>query len=147
MNTGPKPISDTISFALARVGGAHRSLASRMLAEVGLHVGQEMLLQILWLDDKLTQSELAEHLCIQLATANKMIQRMERAGWITKCEDEQDGRVSRVQLTQNGRDLQAATEEVWERLEQRTFANMTLEEQATLRRLLHQLYENLSEED
>ena len=147
MSAPAKPISDTISFTLARVGGAHRFLASKMLAEVGLHVGQEMLLQILWQEDKLTQSELADHLCIQLATTNKMIQRMERAGWVTKSEDEQDGRVSRVQLTQKGSDLQAATEQVWERLEQRTFANLTQEEQATLRQLLQQLYENLSEED
>ena len=147
MSASPNPISDSISFALARVGGAHRSLASRMLAEVGLHVGQEMLLQILWQEDKLTQSELAEQLCIQLATTNKMIQRMERAGWVTKSEDERDGRVSRVQLTQKGSDLQAATEEVWEQLEQRTFANFTPEEQATLRQLLQQLYENLSEEE
>ena len=69
MSTAAKPISDTISFTLARVGGAHRSLASKMLAEVGLHVGQEMLLQILWQEDKLTQSELADHLCIHVQTS------------------------------------------------------------------------------
>ncbi|MCH7662844.1 MAG: hypothetical protein IH859_03130 [Chloroflexi bacterium] len=51
-----------------------------------------------------------------------------------------------MQLTRKGSDLQAATEDVWERLEQRTFANFTPEEQATLRRLLQQLYENVSEE-
>lgn len=144
--TTPKPISDTVSFALARVGMAHRSLASRMLKEVGLHVGQEMLLQFLWQEDKLTQSELADRLLIQLATVNKMILRMERAGWVTKCGDEQDGRVSRVQLTQKGRDLQAAIEQVCERLEQCTLTNFTLEQQGTLRRLLHQLDENLSQE-
>ena len=147
MDTTPKKISDTISFELARVGVAHRSRASKMLTEVGLHVGQEMLLQILWQEDKLTQTELADHLCIQLATVNKMIQRMERAGWVTKCGDEQDGRVSRVKLTQKGSDLQATTEQVWERLEQCTLANFTLEERGILRRLLHQLYENLSQED
>ena len=79
-----------------------------MLGEVGLHVGQEMLLQFLWQEDKLTQSELADRLLVQLATVNKMTQRMERAGWVIKCADEQDGRVSRVQLTQKGRDLQVA---------------------------------------
>lgn len=146
MNTTPKPISETISFALARLGIAHRSRASRMLAKVGLHVGQEMLLQNLWQKDKLTQSELANRLRIQLATVNKMIQRMERAGWVTKCEDEQDGRVSRVQLTQKGSDLQAATEQVWEQLEQCALANLTHEERSTLRRLIHQLDENLSQE-
>ena len=147
MSTTPKPISETIGFEFARVSMAYRSRASRMLAEVGLHVGQEMLLQSLWQEDRLTQSGLADRLRIQLATVNKMIRRMERAGWVTKCADAQDGRVSRVQLTQKGRDMQAATEQVWERFEQCTLANFTLAEQGILRRLLHRLDENLSQED
>ena len=141
-----QPISETIGFELARVCMAHRSNASRMLTEVGLHVGQEMMLQILWQEDNLTQTELADRLCIQLATTNKMIRRMEQTRLVSKYRDEQDGRVSRVQLTKNGRDLQAATEEVWQRIEQRTLANFTAEEQDILRRLLQKINENLSEE-
>ncbi|MDK1081960.1 MAG: MarR family winged helix-turn-helix transcriptional regulator [Anaerolineae bacterium] len=146
MEDNPKRISETISFALARVGIAHRTLASSLLADIGLHVGQDATLQALWVEDKLTQSELAERLCIQLATVNKMISRMEGANLVTKCEDAQDGRVSRVQLTQTGRELQVATEQVWERLEKSTLANFTTEEKIILRRLLHQILENLSQE-
>ena len=140
---GPKPRIGRPGVGPA-YGGAGCSRASRMLAEVGLHVGQEMLLQFLWQEDKLTQTELADRLRIQLATVNKMIQRMERAGWVTKCGDEHDGRVSRVQLTPQGSDLQAATEQVWEQLEQRALANLTQEERGTLRQLLHKIDENLS---
>lgn len=141
--TTAQPISETIGFDLARICMAHRSNASRMLTKVGLHVGQEMLLQILWQDDNLTQSQLADRLCIQLATANKMVRRMEQAELVNKYRDEDDGRVSRVRLTQSGRDLQSATEEVWQAIEERTLMNFTLEEKTELRRLLQKINENL----
>jgi len=147
MNTQTQAISESITFALARVCMAHRITASRVLAEVGLHVGQEMLLQNLWQEDNLTQSELAERLCIQLATANKMIRRMEQVQLISKVKDNEDGRVSRVQLTQKGRDLQASTENVWAQIEQRTLANFTEDEKNIFRLFLQRINENLSPED
>jgi len=147
MDNQTQVISQSISFELARVCMAHRVNASRMLAEVGLHVGQEMLLQNLWQDDNLTQSELADRLCIQLATANKMIRRMEQAQLISKIKDAEDGRVSRVQLTQQGRDLQASTEAVWAEVEQQTLANFTEEEKDNFRQFLQRINENLSQND
>ena len=147
MNTQTQAISESITFALARVCMAHRINASRMLAELGLHVGQEMLLQNLWQDDNLTQSDLADRLCIQLATANKMIRRMEQVQLVSKVKDIEDGRVSRVQLTQKGRDLQASTEHVWAQVEQRTLTNFTEDEKDTFRQFLQRINQNLSPED
>ena len=146
MSTNSKPISKTISFSLARVCTAHHYLASKLLSDIGLYAGQEILLQYLWQEDKLTQSELANKIGVQLQTVHKMIRRMERAGLVTKHADEQDGRVSRVHLTPRGRDLQPAVEDMWEQFEQETLANFTAEEQYILRRLLHKLEENLRQE-
>jgi DNA-binding MarR family transcriptional regulator len=100
----------------------------------------------LWQEDKLTQSELANKIGVQLQTVHKMIRRMEKAGLVTKHADEQDGRVSRVHLTPRGRDLQPAVEDMWEQFEQETLADFTAEEQYILRRLLHKLEENLRQE-
>ena len=68
---------------------------------------------------------------------------MERVGLVTKHEDEADRRVSRIQLTPKGRELQTATEDVWAQLELETLADFTVEEQYILKRLLHKLEENL----
>ena len=147
MRTKPKHISKTISFRLARVCTAHHYRASKLLSDIGLYVGQEMVLQYLWQEDKLSQSELADKIGVQLQTIHKMIRRMERAGLVTKHADEQDLRVSRVHLTPKGRELQTVTEDVWEQLEQETLADFTVEEQYILRRLLHKLEENLGKSD
>ena len=146
MRTKPKHISKTIGFRLARVCTAHHYLASKLLSDIGLYAGQEILLQYLWQEDKLTQSQLANKIGVQLQTVHKMIRRMEKAGLVTKHADEQDGRVSRVHLTPRGCELQPAVEDMWEQLEQETLADFTVEEQYILRRLLHKLEENLWQE-
>ncbi|MDH3674141.1 MAG: MarR family transcriptional regulator [Anaerolineae bacterium] len=146
MSTKPKPISKTISFSIARVGTAHSYRAGKLLSDIGLYLGQEMVLQYLWQEDKLTQSQLAHKIGVQLQTIHKMIRRMEKAGLVTKHADEQDLRVSRVHLTPKGRELQTVTEDVWEQLEQETLADLTVEEKYILRRLLHKLEENLWQE-
>jgi DNA-binding MarR family transcriptional regulator len=146
MNDDPKSISKTISFSIARVCTAHHYLASKLLSDIGLYAGQEILLQYLWQEDKLTQSQLANKIGVQLQTVHKMLRRMERAGLVSKHEDETDRRVSLVHLTPKGRELQTVTEAVWQQLEQETLADFTVEEQYILRRLLHKLEENLRQE-
>ena len=46
-------------------------------------------------------------------------------------------------ISQQGRELQTVTEAVWEQLEQETLADLTIEEQYILRRLLHKIEKNL----
>jgi DNA-binding MarR family transcriptional regulator len=86
---------------------------------------------------------LANKIGVQLQTIHKMLRRMEKVGLVTKHPDEEDRRVSRVHLTSKGRELQTVAEDVWEQLEQETLADLTIEEQYILRRLLHKLAANL----
>ena len=143
MSNNPKPISKSISFIIARVCIAHHYHANKLLSDIGLYPSQELVLQYLWQDDKLSQSELAEKHGVQLQTIHKMVRRMEMAGLVTKHEDETDGRVSRIHLTQKGRELQPVTEAVWQQLEEETLGDFSVEEQYILRRLLHKIEENL----
>jgi len=141
-----QPIPDTIGYLIARVCKAHRYAVSEELENLGLHVGQEMFMQCLWETEGLTQSELVERLGVQPATVSKMLQRIEQAGWVTKCQDEEDSRVSRVHLTQGGRQLKEPVESAWAKTEARVLDNMTLEEKILLRRLLLQVLTNLSQQ-
>lgn len=147
MSTTPKHISETIGFRIARVCTAHHYRARQLLAEVGIHIGQEMVLQCLWQEDKLTQSQLANEIGVQLQTVHKMVTRMETAGLVTKHEDEQDRRASRVHLTPIGRELQTIIEDAWAQLERETLADFTVEEQYILKRLLHKVETNLGKSD
>lgn len=105
-----------------------------------------MILRQLWDTEDMTQSELAERLCIQPATATKMLQRMERSGLIQRRNDPEDQRVSRVYLTDQGRALYQPYQELWDRLEQYSIQGLSLEERVLLRRLLMQVRDNLSQQ-
>ena len=136
-------MKESISYLLAQVGKMHRNKAAELLAVVGLYVGQEMFLLHLWQEDGLTQTEIADCLCVQPATLTRMLDRMEKAGLIERRQDREDARVSRVYLTQASRDLQEPVEAVWQALERQTLATFTVEERLLLRRLLLQLLVNL----
>ncbi len=47
----------------------------------------------------LSQSELADRLAITPATAVRLVDRMERDGWVARIADLEDGRVKRLELT------------------------------------------------
>src|SRR2546430_8771976 len=81
---------------------------------------------------------------VEPPTATKMLQRMERAGLIERRPDPEDARVSRVYLTERGRELEQPVLDVWKQLEDQTVAHLSSTEQALMRRLLMQMSTNLS---
>lgn len=137
------PLPETIGYALAHVCKLHRQRAGLLLEEVGLHVGQEMMLCVLWERDGMTQTELADALRIQPATVTNALQRMEREGFVERRSDAQDHRRTRVYVTEKGRLIEAAIRAQWHQLEDASFGDLSVEERVLLRRLLWQVYENL----
>jgi len=133
----------SISYLIVQVGKLHRNKAAELLAGCGLYVGQEQFLMHLWQADGQTQSEIAEWLCVQPATLTRMLTRMEKAGLVRREQDAEDARVSRVYLTQRGRELQEPVEKAWLELERQTVASLSAEELALLRRLLLKVQMNL----
>jgi MarR family transcriptional regulator, organic hydroperoxide resistance regulator len=137
-------IGETTGYLLARVCKAHRGSVGDALADVELHVGQEMVLLHLWQRDGLTPSELAGALGVEPPTVTNMLSRMERAGLLERCRDPRDARCTRVYLTVKGRELREPVERRWEAVEERAFAGITTEEEALLRDLLARLHDNLT---
>lgn len=133
----------SIGYLLAQLCKGHRNAVNSALDEVGLHVGQEMLLGRLWQEDGISQSDLAGQLCIEAPTATRMLQRMESHQLIERRSDPDDARLSRVYLTDKSRALREPVEAAWQRVEARLTANLSLEERLLLRRLLQQMLTNL----
>jgi DNA-binding MarR family transcriptional regulator len=75
-----------------------------------------------------------------------MLKRMEKAGLVERRHDEQDQRVSRVYLTDAGRDIRDALETVWRDLEERALSGFSVEERESLSQLLIRMQENLLQE-
>ncbi|HEV2094060.1 MAG TPA: MarR family transcriptional regulator [Rubrobacter sp.] len=130
------PVKETTGFALAKVCKAHRGNVGGMLAEVGLHVGQEMVLVELWQADGLRGGELACRLGVEPPTVTKMLRRLEDCGLVERRPDPADARSFRVHLTEKGRGLGDPVLRCWERAEERTFAGLDPAERRELGRLL-----------
>lgn len=142
-----RKLTESIGYLLVQICRAHRNKAQELLSRIDLYPGQEFLLTNLWPEDGLTHSEVAENLCVQPATVTKMLDRLVKTGLVQRQQDSDDQRVSRIYLTEKGRARLQPIEQVWEELEQISFANLTLEERLLLRRILLQVYENLGGSD
>ncbi|MCH7611612.1 MAG: MarR family transcriptional regulator [Chloroflexi bacterium] len=138
-------ITESTGYLLAHVCKTHRNKAAELLAAIDLYVGQEMFLLQLWRSDGLNLSEMAELVHVQPATASRMLDRLEAAGLVKRRQDSEDGRVSRIFLTQEGHNLREPVRNVWAELESISMANLTTDERILLRRLLLQVYQNLTE--
>ena len=136
-------IEETTGYLLAKVCRAHRANVGGLLAGVGLHVGQEMVLLELWKEDGLKGGELAERLGVEPPTVTRMIRRMERCGFVERRPDPADARSFRVCLTDKGRALEEPVARIWEEAEEKTLCGISPEETLVLRRLLTQIRKNL----
>lgn len=125
--------------AVFRLSRMHKTIIGRLLREVGLVPGQELLLLQLWDRDCCSQTDLVERLGLDPSTVTKMLQRLERSGWLAREPSPDDGRVMVVTLTQAGRDLQVAVTTLWSELEGETIKALSPDEQAELLRLLRKV--------
>ena len=134
---------ETLDFILANICHLHHMRARQIFQAVGLHRGQPPVLMELWKQEGLTQTDLAERIQITPATLTKMLQRMEKAGFILRKPDSVDQRITRVYLTEVGKTVQGQVEAMLQELEAETFAGLELEELEMLRGMLIMLRSNL----
>jgi DNA-binding MarR family transcriptional regulator len=137
------PEPQATDFLLAQVCRVHHGRARELLHEIGLYRGQPPLLDILYDEEGLTHSELATRLQVAPATVTKMLQRMEKAGFLLRRADPEDQRVSRVYLTGAGHEIRAEMRARLGQLAEETLAGLSAEERAVLRELLLRVQENL----
>jgi DNA-binding MarR family transcriptional regulator len=135
--------SDSVSWQLVKLAKAHRTLVGDALAELGLHIGQDLLLAELWRRDGIPQSELIARLGVEPPTVTKMLQRMERAGMLRRERGPAGGRVRLVFLTERGRSLERPVGEIRAEVERRLLAGFAPDERERVRTLLERLTANL----
>ena len=135
--------TEPLGHLLTRVCRLTHAHMYALAGEIGLYRGQPLLLKTLWSSDGQTHTELSQRLHVRPATMTNTIKHMEHAGLIACRPDEHDRRISRVYLTEAGREIQGEVEEVWRAFESHVFGGLEGEERATLRRLLAQVEENL----
>ena len=88
---------------LSLAARAFRSALVDQLGALGVHPGQNFLIDELREQSPLTPGQLARRMQIEVPTAVRMIQRMEAAGVLRREDDPADGRRVLISLTREGR--------------------------------------------
>ncbi|MDK2809676.1 MAG: MarR family transcriptional regulator, organic hydroperoxide resistance regulator [Petroclostridium sp.] len=134
---------DSLNDLFVKVTRLHHRRVVELLEELELYYGQPPVLFALWERDGLTQTELAQRRKLTPATITATLKRMEKAGWLMRRTDSEDSRVSRVYLTEKGKNVRLSVEMKLKQLENETFKNFTTTEKALIRRFFLQMEENL----
>jgi len=140
----PVPNPESPGTLFAQIGRMIHQRAHETLDPLGLHRGQPFILAILWREEGLTQSQLAERVMISPPSMSHALQRLEDAGYVERRPDPRDDRVQRVYLTDAGRAVREPLDKGWCELEGQIQAGLSEEERETLQRLLMRVRDNLA---
>ncbi|WP_417687173.1 MarR family winged helix-turn-helix transcriptional regulator [Roseibium sp.] len=133
------------TFRLLQAAKAQRARSGGHLMRIGLHPGQELVLKVLADGDGKTMSQLALALGVQPPTVTKMVTRLSSQGYVRRQVSDTDGRLARVYLTADGRELIQSVDRAWKRLEREAMSGLDDKERKKLRKLLRQVERNLSQ--
>src|SRR5438477_11824077 len=92
-----------------------RTAVDRRVRRLGLTRSQWLVINRLHRHPGATQSELAEMLEVEKATAGRMVDRMENKGWVARRPDASDRRVNRLHLTEEADLIQLQLAQVADR--------------------------------
>ena len=104
-----------IGFLISDVARLMRTAFDRRVRGLGLTRSQWLVINRLHRRPGATQSELAEMLEVEKATAGRMVDRMEKKGWVVRRPDAADRRVNRLHLTAEADLLQLQLSQVADR--------------------------------
>lgn len=104
MGVGPND-DDYIGYVLSDVARLMRTVFDRRVRELGLTRGQWLVLTRLTRRPGASQTELADMLELDRASAGRMIDRMEIGGWLERRPDPVDRRIKRLHLTPHARSV------------------------------------------
>ena len=138
-----EPVTYEIQHLIPELCRVHYERARSRFEGLGLARGQPGVLRQLWLRDGLTQAELGEALHVQPATITRMIQRMERAGWVERRPDPDDQRAWRVYQTDAARTVQPRVESLIQALNAEALQGFTPDEVRALTGFLTRMRDNL----
>lgn len=113
------------------------------MQELGIYPGQIPVLGLVAKKDGLSQRELAKILNIKPPTVNVSVQRLEKAGFLYKKPDEKDQRVTRIYLTEKGKETKVKALERIHKNKAVMLEGFSEAEQCLLRRFLEQILANI----
>lgn len=137
------PYAKTVGYELLHAARLHRARSAQLLTQLGLFPGQEQVLTLLDTENGRTMGDLAAELRVRPPTASKTVARLAAQGLVERSAVTGDGRVVRVELTEEGRRRAQAVQGVWSELEREACEGVDGKDRKKIRKLLRKLGENL----
>ena len=134
---------DFIGVVIADVARLLRTAFDRRVRRLGITRAQWLVLTRLHRHPGASQSELADMMEVERASAGRMIDRLEANGWVERRAQDGDRRVKRVYLTAEAERVHRRIWRVAEETVEDALADLSAREAAQLRALLTRVKRNL----
>jgi DNA-binding MarR family transcriptional regulator len=121
-----------IGFLITDVGRLMRASFDRRVRRIGLTRAQWQVLNLLHRRPGASQTELAEMLEVERATAGRMVDRLQRKNWVERRADAADRRINRLYLTEEAAAIQAEMRRIGEDLLEDALAPLADDEREAL---------------
>lgn len=128
---------------LMEVNRRYLGLCFHQLLEFGVYPGQIPVLARIVQKEGSSQKEIADFLHIKPPTVNVTISRLEKAGFVCRRHDKKDQRISRIYMTEQGKNIVEHAMDKIKTNEKVLFENFDEAELCLLRRFLCQILENI----
>jgi DNA-binding MarR family transcriptional regulator len=117
--------ADALNEAIRAIGIRHRALAMAALAPLGIHPGHKLVLLELEMAGACTQAQLAAASGYEPPTITLSVQQLEAAGLVVRRPSATDGRVTIVDLSDQGRALLPKLKAAWRHVAEQSVAALT----------------------
>lgn len=123
----------------------NRYLGARFRAAgIGITVEQWTVLACLWQQDKVSQQSLVQTTYRDKTSVTRLIDNLEKQGFVVRVSDMADRRANVIYLTRQGIDLEQKATAVVEEVVERTLRILTEEEVSMGKALLRKVFDNLA---
>lgn len=123
-----------------------RARLMSLIGNIELFPGQIPILAIVDENDGCTQKEIGKNMKFKPASITDSLKRMEKAGLITRKQDDKDLRISRVYITEVGKEQLEKAIEISHSFEAICFAGFNADEKETFISLMKRMNKNLNNE-
>ena len=134
-----------IGYTMTDVARLLRTVFERRVRSLGLTRAQWVVIARIHRHPGLSQTEIADLLEIEKATAGRLIDRMEAKGWLERRADPNDRRINRLHLTDESRRMHALIWPIAEATVGDALGDLSTSEQRTLAKLMRRVKQQLLE--
>lgn len=132
------PVSEEryLGFLISDAARLQRTVFDRRVRKLGFTRSQWLVLRRLGHQPGASQSELAEVMEVEKATAGRMIDKLEENGWLERRADESDRRINRIYMTVRGQAVHDTIGPIAEAMVEEELSGLTRAEQKQLTNLM-----------